>query len=495
MRARIDEKLAAAGLSGEARDWVIKALDPASDGPAPGIPDTTSVMVLRPEYEVRVNIPGPSVPGPWDCYIYIPPGDVNTLYWAAAPSPANFAAGPTSLPSNSTTGSVQLQPGSYPAGYSAVQLVAATPITVNVSTSGPANLASTFRHQYKSVTIDLIAADISNQGDVFAGQFPTTPRTERFQSWNTTNTGSPGNYQMAGNVTYVALPYNEADLTLACRNAYVGKAKDGVYMPLRMVGPTQDFADVRCSNFGSYNAAPALGPVGMFLPENCTNQWPKAFFTCQNDVAGEAVPQTLGTTISDSWVNYASLGGVGWTGPWSGDTGYDNVATGVVIFRGLSGSSSGSGPSFSAQLLVKVKAGLEVVSRPTSVDRVYAKPPAKYDSNALKTYYQIANELGVAYPSSYNALGALLPVISSLASSLWPTVKAGLMGARTGIADALAPYATRSVMQQPTERVVVKERVVEPAVKLRSPSIRSKTSVLSKKAKRRSRKARAAGLV
>jgi len=494
MRAKIEEKLTAIGVTGPGRDWVIKALDPATTGPAPGIPDTSATQVLRPEYTARCAIQGPSTAASWDCYLFFPPGDVNAVVWAAAPSStggANFAAGISSAPLNAQCGVCQLQPAYEPAGYTTVQSLPVggetTSTAVNAAMRVPANQAATMRTQYRSITIELSAPDVANQGEVYAGQFPTVARSSRWQNFNGVSTSS--GYISAGNVDYVPLPLHESDLTLACRNAYVGKAKDGIYMPMRLMGPTQPFAEVETTCIGTWNAPPFVNPHNVAMPLGQTVQWPRLQYACSNDTAGESAPSAIGWTITDSWINTAYGSVVPGQSPQNtliGDTGYDNCMTGVVIFRGLAGPGGGGfGSSVGATLTVKALVGLEVVPRPTSVERVFQKPPAQFNPRALEAYYAIANELAPAYPASANALGGLLPVLGSVANSLWPTVRSGLIGLRTGLADSLAPYASA-----PREKIVVRERVSEPrAPAARAPSVRSRVSV-SVKSKRKPRRAR-----
>lgn len=494
MRARIDEKLASFGLAGDARDWVVKALDPATAGPAPGIPDTSTQCVLRPEFRVQATIQSPTSGGNWDCYIFVPPGDMNCLVWATAPSGAgnvNFAAGPGSVPAGAAWGAVQLQPFVDGTGFTSLNVqgpATASYTSVDVASRTPASLATTFRHQYKSVTIEMVAPDIANQGDVYAAQYPSVPRNTRF-----TNVGSQTNTIgptiLGANVSQVPLPFNEADLTLSSPNAYVGRAKDGLYMPLRLQGPVQSFCEVNTPAVGSWFAPPFIattGPAPVLFPENTTVQFPRLMIPCQNDTAGEVSAPALGTLFSDSWVANGLYAGPSANGAC--DTGHDQTMMGVIIFRGLASSGGTGGPSFGATLVIKVLAGLEVIPRPTSVERVFQKAPAAYSPRALEAYYGISNALPPAFPASYNALGALLPVLGSVASALWPSVRAGLTAFRTGLADVIRPSeaAPPRAAIMPRETITVRERVVPRA---RSSSRVRAASVTMKVGKRRKRKA------
>jgi len=475
MKAKIEEKLLAIGVTGPGRDWVIKALDPATVGPAPGIPDCSANQVLRPEYNYRCTIQAPPGAGSWDAYLFFPPGDQNVVVWATAPSSTGSA--PTSFgtrlpPAGAQTGVCVLQPNVVPSGYTNyVPYTGGSPI--NAAPRIPAYNVASMRSQYRSHTIELNAAAVSDQGEVYAGQFPCDIRSSRWQNWDV-QTVSSGLYYLAGVVDYVPLPLSEAELTLSCRNAYVGRAKDGVYMPIRLSGPVQPFAPTPCeTQLGTWNATPMSSSTMVTAAQGATVQWPHVLFACSNDTAGETALQPLNTSQSDTWVN----SGYG-NGEWCGDTGLDRCNVGVVIFRGLSGTS---GP-FPASLLIKSLIGLEAIPRPTSVDRVFSKTAAMFNPRALEAYYLLANELAPAFPASANALGGLLPILSSAASTLWPAVRSGLTGLRTGIADALSPYQTRP---QPPATVTIRERVPARTPSVRAPSVASRVSRLSSGSRKR----------
>jgi len=273
-------------------------------------------------------------------------------------------------------------------------------------------MALTFRHQYKSVTIELVAPAVADQGDVYAGQYPMDVR-QSFPNVTGLNSEVTGN-QLIHIRNHVAVPFNESDLTLSACNPYVGRARDGVYMPLRLMGPTQPFADVSYNGGVGYGTALSAGGSSTSIIPNALNssqttvQYPRLFVPVTGD-SGATNANTF-SALPTQFANYFP------------DTGYDNTGVGVVIFRGL---AAGGGGGFTASLMVKVIDGQEVCPRPTTQDRVYAKPAARYEPRALEAYYALLSELPTAFPARYNALGMLLPVLSNLASRLWPAVAAG----------------------------------------------------------------------
>jgi hypothetical protein len=422
----VERRLADSGVTGAGRDWLIKALDPSSSGPCPGIPDTCATDVVRPEYRVQSTINGPPTATQWDLFMWLPPGDVNSLVWAAGPSPADFTVlvqGVAPPLFGWTYGTIPLQPViDLPGTFSGLSLTA-----VGTGAAGPwqlrvpASRAQTFRHMYKSVTLELSAPDVNNQGDVYAAQFASRCVSSSFDQTGVLSTTVPS-APLGAISDYFRLPLTEGDLTLACPNAYVGRAKNGVYMPLRHGGPTIDFADVNVKW-----PLTVQGGGRMFFVTDVSdeaNQMPHLPQITAWDGAGAL------TTSSPYAVNTA-LQQYSTTGTWAGivqnspgcDTGYDNMNCGVVIWRGLAGPAA-SGIPFGATVLVKVLAGHEFIPRPSSVDRIYAKPSTPYDPRAIAAYYGIAMGLAPAYPASFNSFGDILNVIRNVASKVLTPIKA-----------------------------------------------------------------------
>lgn len=400
MRAQIDEKLKSFGLTPSGREFVVKALDPASVGPGPGIPDTSACSVLRPEYTVQFTIPPPSVStANWDLMCVFPPGDTVACIYAFGPAGTDFSQ---STPTGGGTGWVPLQPSiDVPSFFDITTLASGAPVgNAQRSVRSPASAAYTFRHMYKSVTAELVAAAVADQGDVYAAQYPLEMYEPSLLGLpvNSLSTGKPLMVQQ----NCVRIPFNEADLTLSARAPYVGRARDGVYMPLRLVGPQQEFAKLATAGVGFDNVA------------SCT-------ITKVTNSQNLGIPQVL-NFIPDN-AGDAFIGSVRGNMNFQYDTGYDNTSVGVIIWRGLAATSGGGG--FGASVMLKIIDGQEICPRPTAADRVYLKPALKYEPLAMQAYYAIMSEMACAYPARYNALGALLPLLSSVASRLLPAIASG----------------------------------------------------------------------
>lgn len=453
MRTQIDEKLKSFGLTPEGRAFVVKALDPACVGSSPGIPDQSACSVLRPEYTVQYTIGAPAVAtSTWDLMCVFPPGDVLTCVFAYGPSGTDFSS--STVPTGGGVGWVPLQTSIDPPG--SIQCTTIAPAasngTITRSIRTPTSGALVFRHMYKSVTAELLAPAVNDQGDVYAAQYPLERFGNNLLGVNFPSTAT-GNNIMAQS-TKTRIPCNEADLTLSARNPYVGRARDGVYMPLKLVGPSQDFCPLWTAATGYDNATSSH-----FLRGTASGVIvPQCLFYSNNDTGGPQNGPFINSIYGNSSVQF--------------DTGYDNTSIGVMIWRGL--ASSGGGGGFGASVMLKVIVGQEICPKPTAFDRVYLKPPVRYEPLAMQAYYTLMTEMQSAFPAKYNAMGALLPLLGSVAARLLPAIASG---GRTFLREMLGE-----------ERAA--ERKQEPKRPARAPSVASRVSVRSSLAKpgRRQRK-------
>jgi hypothetical protein len=395
VRSSILSRLSGYGLSSEGRDFVMKALNPAEAGVSPGIPDSSACPVLRPEYTVQYSIPTPVVStSTWDCLILIPPGDVNAVIYAYGPSGTDFSA--STVPPGGGIGTVPLQPSIDVAGSTTWNTFVPIGLT-NLSLRVPNSGALAFRHTYKSVTAELIAAAVNDQGDVYAAQYSPDQFSQCSQALLATSTVT-GNQLVVGR-TCVRVPFTEADLTLSSRAPYVGKAKDGVYMPLHLTGPTQAYAT------GAPVASGYSSTGSIFPYQPGSVQLPQAMYFSNVDTGDYTNFPFINNWTVEGFPQY--------------DTGYDNTAIGVVIFRGIAASSGGG---FGSTIMLKICDGQEVCPKPTQFNRVFLKDPMRYEPLALQAYYAVMCSVGHAYPAKYNLFGLLGPMILRAMSILGPMV-------------------------------------------------------------------------
>lgn len=423
MEAQIHAKLARFGVSGPGRDWLLRALHPASEKRSPGLPDQSALPVLRPDFRQEATIQSPpSTSATWDCFIWTPPGDVNALYWAAAPATTGVVdfTSPTP-PAGATTGVITLQNSQIITSLGPVtyQLVTDPTTSVEALSMYPGLNPTGFRHQFKSITVTQIASAVSDQGQVYAAQFP--PLLQRvgevipqgFDSGIPIDGSAPPNYLLHAAWYQTVLPAFEGDLCAMAPDFYEAASRDGVYMPLRLSGPTQPFArsvsaimaTVAEGRTAIALADPSSCPVGAILTPN----------SGQPTTTAQNVPWPFTTPTVNGSIGAALPGG-----RYQFDSGYDNLNIGVIIFRGLAGQGGGG---FGASLQLKLIAGLEVTPNPSTGSRVFTEPAAPYEPRALEAYYAICLELKGAYPSNYNSLESIWNAIKSAASKVWGFVE------------------------------------------------------------------------
>jgi len=457
---RLKAKLAAHGISEEGRSFCLKALDPASSLPNVGIPDTSSSCVMRPEYRAQGVVSPPLAGTFWDTYMWMPPGDTVGVWYATAPQvagPVNF--GNVVAPANAMVGYIPLQAcNNVPGGtyHYAIKVNGIAPTvtgyTALCTVRQPASLIDSFRTTYRSITIEQDAAMISCQGVVWAGQVPTVVRTR--SGAVVPDLGAVGADGYMCTTVTVALPMNESDLMQSCPGAYTGTVKDGLYLVTRLSGPTQPFANVDHPSMSVGSDGLANSTYLSCNPVNATYQYPAQFYGTTADNFSGTVPWPFAIANAAGPHPNRSQGVIF-------DTSYDNANTGVIIMRGMSSSGGGGGgPTFGSSLRLKVLVGLETIPRPTSVDRIYGRPPAHYEPRALEAYYAVAGSTADAYPAEYNALGAILPVIGSALTALWPTIRSvgnhflgGSEPPRVEAPQQQAPPPVRRAVQPPRPRV------------------------------------------
>jgi hypothetical protein len=124
------------------------------------------------------------------------------------------------------------------------------------------------------------------------------------------------------------------------------------------------------------------------------------------------------------------------------DTGYDNMATGVTIFRGLPRNAS---------LSVRVAIGLEMLVAPESPIRSFVSQPTLSDPRAIGVLYQVAESMRLAYPARFNATAALVPLLAKAVKHIAPYFAPALASG----SQALGSWAARSIqarLQAPQDR-------------------------------------------
>jgi len=439
----IHKRLARFGVSGPGRDWVLRALHPASEKKSPGLPDESSTFVLRPDFRIVSTILPPSSASQWDCLLWTVPGDCNALYWATGPSPVDFT-GPQP-PNGAQVGVIQLQ-STVDSDTTNPYLIQFGGAVAQALTNVPNLRAAGFRHQFKSITIEQISAAVSDQGQVYAGQFSPLFRTVGLVELSGYDSGvsipgssPPANYSLIAQHYTAILPSDEASLSRMNPDFYQAPSREGVYMPLRLSGPNQAFTrsvsgeTVHQTNGGAGFLASdqSLFPTGAILSPT-SNELSRS---PASDPWPYLIPVTALTSPDGTVISLPGRQGF--------DTGYDNINCGVVIFRGLQGGGGGGG--FGASLQVKVIAGLEVAPIPSQGDAVFAERPAPFEPKAMEAYYRMCLELKGVYPARFNSFEDILDAIGDVAKKVWGNVEPALVGGITSLADGGIGLLTNAV--------------------------------------------------
>jgi len=411
-------RLASAGLTLDAREWLIKALHPVATVPDRGVPDRSTAVVALPTYrESFVVSPAAGVATAgllWDAIMIQCGGDNNLVYWATGPTGTDFtspAAPPGALYSSGVIG-VQTSrwlPDCY--GHLAPNAPASvTPFAVQQLLAAPWRT----RARCMSMTAYLTASALNNQGTVYAAQVPSRPVPTGFVTFPAQLTGASGSSVAAGRVRF-SLPLDENTMQLVDPKCYVAPATEGAYCVARYLGDSYAFTDPFIPG----------GQVGYDFGVN-TQIFPQVLapvpfaplMTQQLPVIPEftSVFQPTVNGYPSSWVGRVCISPTGARVPAVAgplDSCFTEMTSSVILWRGLSPQ---------ATVTVRAVGGFEVVVQPDSPSRTFVGPPSPFNLQALQLYHEYADVMRSAYPASYNSLGGMIKWMVGAASRVIPAV-------------------------------------------------------------------------
>lgn len=363
-------------------NWCLMALHP-SQGPLElrGIPDADAFPSVCMDYESVVSIPAPQgAVGVWKVILDVFAHPVQPVSFYSEYNGSSAVAGGVVNPT---------LPASANYSDSTIQF---------------AKLCNSYRMMYTGVTIDLDASALNDSGSVIAGQLPLES-----QVFNYSLPPIDPDYEALGFAHLFSANYatNFPGQTIAqLPGAYMGLAKDGIYMPLK-ISPTAPWVTTSNTNFVVLANPTTAGPPSLNnlrhtqLPLAAQNPFPfygstyygpdppfnSAFRATNNGVDGDvAIP-------------------------------FQQQVMGHIVFYNL---------NVAASLTLKVRWGVEMRIEPNSILAPALKPSARHDLLALSAYSDIAGALPWAYPSSYNADNKLLAFIKKAWNTIRPAVAAGL---------------------------------------------------------------------
>lgn len=464
--ATLLKRIEATGVTGPAAQWLIKALHPPSNCTSVGIPDESFRPSVRQDFRPSAIISAPAgLPSgaTWDLCLVTMPGDVSGAFWCAAPAGTDFSTdGPIPgeqlgwLPLQST--------GAYAAIYR--HYFDGSIIEPGGLTSTPDSYPNAFRTTYRALTAHLTATALYNGGTVTSGQFDRDySETNRFTT-DLTDTWHAAH-------TRVTLPLTEAVMTQIEPNTVVWPARDGVYIPHRLLGPAQKFVSRR----------PIDGLIGrpymasgvdwkMCRLGGSVNDPGQTHTLATSPHVYATRPSTLTDASYVGWITRLVTGQANppLAVPYNGETGFDSVASSVTIFRGLSDQ---------ANVTVRAYVGIEMVPFDYSPLIAFVRAAAEPSPAAMREYFLVASSMAGVYPARFNAFGMLLPFLAKKIAAIAPIVAPHLIAAARALFSS-APRPSPSPPPPPPPAPAV--------AAVRSAPTRQSAQPSSKAAKRRTRR-------
>lgn len=416
-------RISALKLSPQGERWVTQALYPPGEHARCAIPTRTHYPTLRIDYRPTtvVSHPAAQTSGNWDLLVYSPPSDATALVIVTAPAGADFEAMNGPLHNEvSVLSSITNLPVA-PQNVSVAKRDAAGVCTLENQQVVPNPLRPIgYRITSKSYTAHMTASDLYNSGSVTTCQFDTqyTPQVG-YTRYGAARMLVP---------CLASVPLDETEITSSSPYAVVSEAKDGIFVPHRLMGPSFDFVK------------PTPSHSRKWLVENTSE------FTVTPNAANApmlgvapAITNDLGTSTQPWWIATAYA-----LATRPDDLGFDSVTTGISIFRGL---------NFEATITFSVHIGLEYLVQAESPFRTMVTDPDEPDSKALTAYYEIAQRMPHAYPASYNALGLVLPAIASAVRAVLPHLPKLLPIASAALPEVAKLFKTEKKIEKSVKKL------------------------------------------
>lgn len=365
------------GTTQNGQDWCVKALHPSDPiTEVRGIPDHSSVPTMFMNYQTTAVVtPANGSTGVW------------SLDGQLIPNPFSFGA-------YTMTDSV----GTRSAEILNAQL---SGLTHGDRLAAYLNDFTRWRLAYASVTIYQDGPDLANQGTVVVCQKPVHPEIFSIDlgNWNGVYTGTLG-LRKAFHLAATDLPFYNA--SQAMPNAYFGKSREGVYIPLKLTHSHQAWHSAQDLVYQATNAASSALTDNLIggrisVPTSASDQVAAYPFQSVNDLHVRQTGPSDMTLFGSLTSNFCN----------------ENWAD--FSFRNMAVTTS---------LSMFFRFGFECQVQPSSMLSPHLKLSPEYDSQAIDTYFKISRELKDAYPADFNDLGKIWDVISSVAKTIAPALSA-----------------------------------------------------------------------
>lgn len=378
LRDLINAKTQSFGATPSGVDWCVKALHPSDPiTEVRGVPDKSCFPTMFMNYQTVATITPPvNATGTWST-------DLQLI-----PHPICFCAGSATFSTGTTSIEIlnSQVPGALP--YAHVQKYA--------------NFIASFKRwrlAYASVTVYQDGPDLANQGTVVACQKPVAPFM-----YNLTNPVE-GGYPSHSVGAFHAFHMEASDLpnysnSQSMPNAYFGRSRDGLYMPLKLSGefdwhsPADSIYQASAAAINDTVTSPTYLQVILPYNTNIVSSGQRPFITL-NDAHAYRVGTAEVQIAADPTSAFCST-------TW-----------GDISFRNMAVTTS---------LSCFFRFGFECQVAPESTMSPQLKLSPPYDRLALETYFAISRELKDGFPADYNDLGKIWSVIKDAASAIAPMV-------------------------------------------------------------------------
>lgn len=287
-----------------------------------------------------------------------------------------------------------------------------TPTKITDYTKDFSDKVSEYRITSQSVTAELIAPALSDQGTITACQYNTAHSDGTLQLLDG---GSSPYYQiLSRDWVAVQQPLGPGQAILGT-NAYTSKAREGVYMPLKL------------AKLKWYSAGDLVVPF-----ERSASQMAEDYSSHGSNTP-IVFPYYCDRTACTKWSN------LDYVPRWCG------YNFGLVVFDGLAAGTT---------VRFRFRQVVEITARPSTPYAPLLENALPPDSTALKMYAEISARMADAYPASYNDLGKLKDFIMKVGRAVQPYVEPalsviskipgplGMIG--TGV-KAVAPVVTKLI--------------------------------------------------
>lgn len=273
---------------------------------------------------------------------------------------------------------------------------------------------SKFRVLSQSMTVDIIAPAVSDQGTIVASQFDSSPKTVSPGEWSSNQIAAGADLWMYRNPPV-------ANSLLMGTSAYTSKAREGFYQPLKL--DKFKWVDI----FDTYFQSGAV-----------------------------ANPQTWNTGLTGSHSNFPIYFNA--IAAAATDVSLPKPSSNVVGLAWIEGVN----PS-SVSLRIRARQCIEVIPIPGGTYAPLAEAPYPPDELAFKMVREIAARMKDAYPASWNAQGTLKDAILKIGNGVLkfadPVLDAVSMVPGVGsiaggikVAKGIAKAVTSVAKAQPKQR-------------------------------------------